>query len=113
MVAIRGPVGRRPDQAGLNASGVIFDELHAQPNRDLWDVLKNGFVPLQMWGVPLHGLAWPPQGEFSWRVRFLPAALSRYTRRGPTRSCPTFSEVVDRQLHGATATPLVGSTCTA
>lgn len=25
---------------GLNASGVVFDELHAQPNRDLWDVLK-------------------------------------------------------------------------
>lgn len=24
---------------GFNAHGVIFDELHAQPNRDLWDVL--------------------------------------------------------------------------
>jgi phage terminase large subunit-like protein len=24
---------------GYNASGIIFDELHAQPNRDLWDVL--------------------------------------------------------------------------
>jgi len=24
---------------GLNASTIIFDELHAQPNRDLWDVL--------------------------------------------------------------------------
>ena len=24
---------------GLNAHGVIFDELHAQPNQDLWDVL--------------------------------------------------------------------------
>lgn len=24
---------------GLNAHGIIFDELHAQPNRDLWDVL--------------------------------------------------------------------------
>jgi phage terminase large subunit-like protein len=24
---------------GLNASGVVIDELHAQPNRDLWDVL--------------------------------------------------------------------------
>jgi phage terminase large subunit-like protein len=24
---------------GFNASGVIFDELHAQPNRELWDVL--------------------------------------------------------------------------
>jgi phage terminase large subunit-like protein len=25
---------------GFNASGVIFDELHAQPNRELWDVLN-------------------------------------------------------------------------
>ena len=24
---------------GLSASGIIFDELHVQPNRDLWDVL--------------------------------------------------------------------------
>lgn len=27
---------------GLNASAVIFDELHAQPNRDLWDVMTFG-----------------------------------------------------------------------
>lgn len=25
---------------GLNAHGIIFDELHAQPNRELWDVLN-------------------------------------------------------------------------
>ncbi|MBT9169005.1 MAG: hypothetical protein DDT19_02357 [Syntrophomonadaceae bacterium] len=28
-----------PGKHGLNAHGIIFDELHAQPNRDLWDVL--------------------------------------------------------------------------
>lgn len=27
---------------GLNPSAVIFDEIHAQPNRDLWDVLTEG-----------------------------------------------------------------------
>lgn len=27
---------------GLNPSVVVFDELHAQPNRDLWDVMKTG-----------------------------------------------------------------------
>ena len=29
-----------PTKHGLNASGIIFDELHAQPNRELWDVLN-------------------------------------------------------------------------
>lgn len=28
-----------PSKHGINASGIIFDELHAQPNRELWDVL--------------------------------------------------------------------------
>jgi len=27
---------------GFNASAVIFDELHVQPNRDLWDVMTKG-----------------------------------------------------------------------
>lgn len=27
---------------GLNASAVIFDELHAQPNRELWDIMTFG-----------------------------------------------------------------------
>ena len=31
-----------PTKHGLNPHGVIFDELHAQPNRELWDVLTTG-----------------------------------------------------------------------
>ncbi len=31
--------GDAPNQHGLNASGIVFDELHAQPNRELYDVL--------------------------------------------------------------------------
>ena len=27
---------------GLNVSGCVFDELHAQPNRELWDVMTKG-----------------------------------------------------------------------
>lgn len=27
---------------GINAHGIVFDELHAQPNRDLWDTLTYG-----------------------------------------------------------------------
>ena len=29
-----------PNAQGLNASGIIFDELHVQPDRELWDVLN-------------------------------------------------------------------------
>ncbi len=32
-----------PTKHGFNPSGVIFDELHTQPNRQLWDVLTTGF----------------------------------------------------------------------
>jgi phage terminase large subunit-like protein len=28
-----------PTKHGLNPSGILFDELHAQPNRELWDTL--------------------------------------------------------------------------
>lgn len=31
-----------PSKHGINASGIIFDELLAQPNRDLWDVMTKG-----------------------------------------------------------------------
>ena len=31
-----------PAKHGFNAHGVILDELHAQPNRELWDVLTEG-----------------------------------------------------------------------
>ena len=31
-----------PTKHGLNPHGIIFDELHAQPNRNLWDVLNTG-----------------------------------------------------------------------
>ena len=31
-----------PTKEGLNPSGVVFDELHVQPNRDLYDVMTQG-----------------------------------------------------------------------
>jgi phage terminase large subunit-like protein len=31
-----------PSKHGVNASCIIFDELHAQPNRKLWDVMTDG-----------------------------------------------------------------------
>lgn len=35
---------RAATKHGANLHGVIFDELHAQPNRELWDALKKGRV---------------------------------------------------------------------
>lgn len=51
---------------GLGASCVIFDELHAQPNRDLWDVLQTSmasrFEPLTIVlttaGFDRHSICW-------------------------------------------------------
>ncbi len=48
---------------GYNPHGVIFDEVHAQPNRDLWDVLTTGsgarrqplFVAITRAVLPLFG----------------------------------------------------------
>ena len=31
-----------PTKHGLNPHGILFDELHAQPDRELWDVLTTG-----------------------------------------------------------------------
>ena len=31
-----------PSKHGLNISGCVFDELHTQPNRELWDVMTSG-----------------------------------------------------------------------
>ena len=38
---------------GFNTHGVIFDELHTQPNRKLFDVMLQGSGDARMQGVPL------------------------------------------------------------
>lgn len=52
---------------GLNVSCCIFDELHAQPNRDLWDVMTSGsgdarrqplFLTLTTAGQSRHGICY-------------------------------------------------------
>ncbi len=60
---------------GLNVHGVIFDELHAQPNRDLWDVLKTGtgarrqpmFVQITTAGYDRNSICWE-QHEYAEKV---------------------------------------------
>lgn len=51
---------------GFNASAVIFDELHTQPNRELYDVLKTSqgarrqpmFVSITTAGYDRHSICW-------------------------------------------------------
>ena len=62
---------------GLNVHGVIFDELHAQPNRDLFDVLTIGtgdarrqpvFFYITTAGYDRHSICWE-QHEYARQVK--------------------------------------------
>lgn len=61
---------------GLNAHGVVIDELHAQPNRDLFDVLWTSqgarrqpmFVMITTAGYDRESVCWE-QHEYAMRVR--------------------------------------------
>lgn len=61
---------------GYNPHGIIFDELHAQPNRDLWDVMRTGTgarsqpltVAITTAGFDKHSICWE-QHEIAERVR--------------------------------------------
>jgi phage terminase large subunit-like protein len=60
---------------GLNAHGIIFDELHAQPNRDLWDVLNTStgarrqplMIMITTAGYDRESICWE-QHEYATRV---------------------------------------------
>lgn len=60
---------------GLNAHGIVFDELHAQPNRDLWDVLNTStgarrqplMIMITTAGYDRESICWE-QHEYATRV---------------------------------------------
>jgi phage terminase large subunit-like protein len=61
---------------GLNASAIIFDELHAQPNRDLWDVLATSTgarvqpltIAITTAGYDRNSICWE-QHEYASKIR--------------------------------------------
>ncbi len=65
-----------PSKHGLNAHGIIFDELHAQPNRELWDVLTTStgareqplIVAITTAGYDRQSICWE-QHEYALKVR--------------------------------------------
>ena len=64
-----------PTKHGLNAHGIVFDELHAQPNRELWDVLTTSMgarrqpllVSITTAGFDRNSICWE-QHEYARRV---------------------------------------------
>lgn len=58
--------GKVPGNWGLNAHGILFDEIHAQPNSDLWDALTTSItvrrqpliVAITTAGWDKHSLCW-------------------------------------------------------
>lgn len=65
-----------PSKHGLNAHGIIFDELHAQPNRELWDVLTTSvgareqplLVAITTAGYDRNSVCWE-QHEYALKVQ--------------------------------------------
>lgn len=56
---------------GLNASAVIFDELHAQPNRELWDVMTFGAGDARsqpIWWVITTAGDDPDRASIGWEI---------------------------------------------
>ena len=65
-----------PTKHGLNASMILFDELHAQPNRELWDVLTTStgaraqplVIAITTAGFDRHSICWE-QHDYAVKVR--------------------------------------------
>ena len=65
-----------PNKHGLSASGIVFDELHAQPNRELWDVLTTStgareqplVIAITTAGYDRNSICWE-QHEYARRVQ--------------------------------------------
>lgn len=74
---------------GLNISACIFDELHAQPNRDLWDVMTKGagdarFQPI-WWVISTAGDD-PDRVSIGWEVYERAKKIQEARARGDSES---------------------------
>lgn len=72
---------------GLNISRVIFDELHAQPNRDLYDVMTDGSGDARL--QPLFFVITtagddPDRGSIGWEVHKLAEEILLGAKEDPT-----------------------------
>ena len=71
---------------GINPSGIIFDELHAQPNRDLWDTLIEGtdYARAQQMVFAITTAGIYDQNSICWEVRENARQVAEGTHKDPT-----------------------------
>jgi phage terminase large subunit-like protein len=81
---LSGAVGRCGNKHGFNTHGVVFDELHTQPNRKLFDVMTKGSGDARM--QPLYFLittAGDNQNSICWEVHQKGAGYHRWQKARP------------------------------
>lgn len=71
---------------GLNPSAIIFDELHAQPNRKLWDVMTEGSQDAReqplLFTITTAGDD-PQRRSIGWEIHKLAGEVASGTKRDP------------------------------
>jgi len=109
---------------GLNASAVIFDELHAQPDRQLWDVMTKGAGDARrqpIWWVISTAGDDPDRVSIGWEVYERAKAIIRARQIGDTEAdIPTWypviyeyeGEDIYNEENWAKANPSLGQTFT-
>ena len=121
---------------GINAHGIVFDELHAQPTRELWDVLTTStgarrqplVVAITTAGYDRHSICWE-QHEYACKVRdgiiqddtFLPVvyaadeeddwtALETWKKANPNFGVTVKREYFEQQCRKAQESPAYENT---
>jgi phage terminase large subunit-like protein len=107
---------------GLNISACIFDELHAQPNRNLWDVMTKGAGDARLqpiWWVISTAGDDPDRVSIGWEVYERAKTILEARSKGdPENDIPTWYPVIFEYLGDdiynpkswATANPSLGKT---
>lgn len=92
-----------PGSDGMNASHVIFDELHRQKSRELWEVMEYAsaardeplFASLTTAGLDRSGL-WHEQRDYSERVNL--GEIKDITHLGIVYRCPEDADLEDPRV---------------
>lgn len=101
---------------GLNVSAVIFDELHAQPSRDLWDVMTFGAGDARsqpIWWVITTAGDDPDRQSIGWEQHDYAMQLLSGDRKDPTWYPVIFSydgDDIYKEKNWKKANPSLGTT---